>query len=177
MSDRPVVLATIGYEGASLKDFLATLKEAGVETLIDVRELAISRRQGFSKTALSTALEESDIKYVHLRALGDPKEGRDAAKAGDYTTFERVFKRHLRTVEAKAGVAAAVELARSSNACLMCYERDQERCHRSIVANVISDRLQVSVLHLGVRENSGSNRQRRRREAVGAGQGASPCWR
>jgi uncharacterized protein (DUF488 family) len=73
-------LFTIGYEGASLSDFIVTLQNSGVERLLDVREVAQSRRPGFSKTALSTALAEADIGYTHLRQLGDPKAGRDAAR-------------------------------------------------------------------------------------------------
>ena len=49
---------TIGYEGATLCDFLATLQLAGVQSVLDVREVAQSRRRGFSKTALAEALKE-----------------------------------------------------------------------------------------------------------------------
>lgn len=81
------VLATIGYEGSSLQDFIATLRAASIRTLIDVRALPISRRPGFAKNALSKALAEAGIDYVHLKGLGDPKEGRDAARANDLETF------------------------------------------------------------------------------------------
>ncbi len=63
---------TIGYEGATVAALLAALTQAGVERLIDVRALPVSRRPGFSKTPLSAALAEAGIDYVHLRALGTP---------------------------------------------------------------------------------------------------------
>ena len=73
---------TIGYEGATMDDFLSALKQAGVERVIDVRALPLSRRPGFSKTPLQNALAEAGIEYVHLKALGTPAEGRNAARAG-----------------------------------------------------------------------------------------------
>ena len=66
------VLATIGYEGAALADFIATLKAARVSLVLDIREAPISRRPGFSKRVLGAALEETGIAYLHLRGLGNP---------------------------------------------------------------------------------------------------------
>lgn len=146
-------LATIGYEGATLEDFLATLLAARVSTLIDVRELPISRRRGFAKNALAAALEEVGITYVHLKGLGDPKEGREAARAADMDGFHRIFGAHLRTDVAQADLARAVELVGTGGACLMCYERDPNNCHRKLVADALSARIEkLSVRHLGVRD-------------------------
>lgn len=145
------VLSTIGYEGASLHDFLATLQAAGVSKLIDVRELPISRRAGFAKKALAEALEAAGIRYVHLKGLGDPKKGRAAARAADKTTFLRVFSKHMRTPEAQADLERAIKLAVEGGACLMCYERRPEDCHRRLVADAISARVPISIRHLGVR--------------------------
>src|SRR3954453_21108705 len=83
MGTKSTILTTIGYEAAELDDFVATLLAAGITRLIDVRELPISRRRGFAKRALSEALADAGIVYVHLRGLGDPKEGREAARVGD----------------------------------------------------------------------------------------------
>ena len=67
---------TIGYEGTTVPEFIAALKQAGVERVIDVRALPLSRRPGFSKSGLKAALEEAGIEYVHLKALGTPADGR-----------------------------------------------------------------------------------------------------
>ena len=147
-----VVLATIGYESACLEDFVATLLAASISKLVDVRELPISRRKGFAKKALSAAVESAGISYIHLGGLGDPKEGREAARAGDLKRFLRIFSRHLRAPEAQADLARAVELTASGGACLMCYERTPDECHRNLVADAISARIgNLSVRHLGVR--------------------------
>lgn len=145
------MLTTIGYEGAELDDFLATLKAAGVTTLLDIRELPISRRRGFAKSALASALEGADIQYVHLAGLGDPKEGREAARAGDINKFVRIFTKHMKTRAALADLQRASTYAKTETVCLMCYERDPSVCHRKIVADSLANLLKVEVRHLGVR--------------------------
>ena len=89
-------LYTIGYEGALLEDFLATLNEADIDIVVDVRELPMSRRKGFSKTALTKALTQCDIHYRHEKLLGSPKTIRHKLRVeGDYKAFFRAFNRHL----------------------------------------------------------------------------------
>ncbi len=78
----PQPLFTVGYEGKTVDELLDALKGAGIELLIDVRAVAASRRPGFSKTALAGALAEQGIDYLHLRPLGTPKAGREAARKG-----------------------------------------------------------------------------------------------
>ena len=151
MSKRqPSYLATIGYEGVTLDEFLAVLQDAGIQRLLDVRELPLSRRKGFSKTALAAALSEAGIEYVHLRGLGDPKEGRDAARSGDMAHFRRVFGAHMRTQRAQADLAVATDLVKGGGTCLMCFERDHAGCHRSIVADAISANVPLKIRHLRV---------------------------
>ena len=57
-------LFTIGYEGAALDDFMRTLKTAKVDVLLDVRELPMSRRKGFSKTVLGGALTVLALSHI-----------------------------------------------------------------------------------------------------------------
>lgn len=147
------VLATIGYEGALLDDFLATLRAARISTLIDVRELPISRRKGFAKNALSAALEGAGIAYVHLKGLGDPKEGREAARASDMEKFLRVFGEHMLSEVAQVDLARALKIAEVGGACLMCYERSPHECHRQLVASALSAKMtNLTVRHLGVKD-------------------------
>src|SRR4029078_4443476 len=91
---------TIGYEGTTMDEFLAALKAAGVERLIDVRALPLSRRPAFAKSPLRAALEEAGIEYVHLKALGTPAEGRSAARAGRHADLERIYAGQLALTEA-----------------------------------------------------------------------------
>jgi uncharacterized protein (DUF488 family) len=155
MATNRTTLATIGYESADLADFIATLQKADISRLIDVRELPISRRKGFAKKALSEALTHAGIEYVHLRGLGDPKEGREAARAGNLIQFTRVFSRHMESELAQADLQSATRYVAEGGACLMCYERDHTTCHRSIVAKTISGMVDVVVRHLGVKHGLG----------------------
>lgn len=125
---------TIGYAGSTLTPFLETLKEAGVEELVDVRAVPASRNRAFSKTALAIALEEAGIAYRHMRDLGTPKAGREAAKRGDRDTFHRIYKDQLATPEAQDALAALSALAAEKTVCLMCMESDPAVCHRTVLA-------------------------------------------
>lgn len=127
-------LATIGYEQATQADVIARLATAGVEVLIDVRAVAASRRAGFSKTILANSLAEHGIDYVHLRALGTPKAGREAARRGRIDEMHTIFEQQLETPEAQLQLVQAAEIAGARKAALLCFEADHARCHREIIA-------------------------------------------
>lgn len=145
-------ISTIGYEGATIEQFIATLKHASINLLIDVRDIPLSRKKGFSKNQLAETLRSWGIEYVHLRGLGDPKEGREAARAGKYTLFEKIFGKHMRSDVAKRDLDTASQLVRNSHACLMCFEADYERCHRSIVADHLSRMTGLTATPLAVQD-------------------------
>lgn len=167
------MVATIGYEKANLADFIATLKIGNVEMLVDVRDRAQSRRPGFSKAALSEALRHAGIGYIHLRELGDPKEGREAARRGDFDKFRAIFAEVMASEEAKEAFAKLQELASKSEICLMCYERDQATCHRKIVSDRLEESMGLKARHLGVREGAGKRTAIRRMRDTHQGATAS----
>ena len=127
-------LSTIGYEGKTLDEFLGELTAAGVELVIDVRAVAASRRPGFSKTAIAGALRERGIDYLHLRALGTPKAGRDAARKGRIAEMHAIYEGQLQTPEAELAMVQAHEEASARHAALLCFEKDVGHCHRAIVS-------------------------------------------
>jgi uncharacterized protein (DUF488 family) len=141
-------LATIGYEGATLPEVIGKLQGAGVRIVIDVRAVAASRRAGFSKTLLSTSLGEAGIDYRHLRALGTPKPGRQAARAGRIAEMHAIFEEQLQTPEAQMQLAEAAEIASERPAALLCFEADASGCHRRIVADRIHERIGSKVVDL-----------------------------
>ncbi len=122
---------TIGYEGATQPELIAALQAAGVERVIDVRAVPLSRKPGFSKNVLAAGLKEAGIDYVHLKALGTPPAGREAVRKGDMAVFERVYAEQLETVEAGAEAARMVMLAEEKPSALLCFERDPKHCHRT----------------------------------------------
>ncbi|HEY2132535.1 MAG TPA: DUF488 domain-containing protein [Acetobacteraceae bacterium] len=141
-------ILTIGYEGTVIGHVVDALKRAGATHLVDVRAIPQSRKPGFSKNLLAAAMAEAGLRYTHLRSLGTPKPGRDAARKGDLATLHRVFVAHMQTLEAQADLARATAIAAEDRACLLCFERDHTQCHRSIVARLICDATGQDITHL-----------------------------
>lgn len=141
-------IATIGYESAALADVISALRAAEVEVVIDVRAVASSRRAGFSKTVLSASLAEAGVDYRHLRALGTPKPGREAARKGRHEEMREIYERHLATPEAQDALAEAQAIAGARRAALLCFEAAAEGCHRAIVAARLATALGAEVRDL-----------------------------
>jgi len=138
-------LATIGYESDTQGAVIDKLKAAGVDIVIDVRAVASSRRAGFSKTLLAASLNEAGIGYLHLRDLGTPKAGREAARAGRIGEMTQIYEAHLAEPAAQLALAQATAVAKERHAALLCYEADAAGCHRRIVADLIRERTGLKV--------------------------------
>ena len=130
-------LFTIGYEQATQAAVVATLRDAGVELLADIRYLPLSRRPGLSKSSLKAAVEEAGITYRHFKHLGTPAEGRAAAKRGDHAELARVYAGQLEMPEALAQMAELRDLAEAKRVALLCYERNAAGCHRSLLFDAL----------------------------------------
>jgi uncharacterized protein (DUF488 family) len=145
-NDELIRIFTIGYEGATMPEFLAALQQAGVERVIDVRALPLSRRPGFSKSPLRAALEEAGIEYVHLKALGTPADGRAAARAGRREGLKQIYAGQLELPEAIAQGAQMIALAEEKPSALLCFEREPAHCHRSLLLEAVAPTADVSHL-------------------------------
>ena len=141
-------LFTIGYEKALQQNVLAALTEAGVATLIDVRDRPISRRPGFSKRQLAAAIEDAGMHYVHLRALGTPPEGRLANRRREWDLFWGIVEEKLTRPEAELDLRQAADIANAAPICLLCYEADWRICHRRRIAEILMQRNGFAVQHL-----------------------------
>ncbi|HEY8288552.1 MAG TPA: DUF488 domain-containing protein [Acetobacteraceae bacterium] len=141
-------LLTIGYEACTIDSVVTALRDAKTELLIDVRAVPRSRKPGFSKRQLAAGLEEAGIRYVHLQALGTPKPGRDAVRAGHPERMEVIYRAHMKSDQAQAELARAKLLAREQRACLLCFERDHMTCHRRLVAEMVSAETGQAIEHL-----------------------------
>lgn len=127
-------LFTIGYEGEPQAAVIDRLKAAGVKVLADVRAVAASRRAGFSKTVLGASLADAGIEYVHLRDLGTPKAGRDAARAGRTGEMRAIFSEHMQEPPSQLAFERLREIAKDRPTALLCFEADHAGCHRAILA-------------------------------------------
>lgn len=132
---------TIGYEGLDPERLTAALRGAGVGLLADVRAVANSRKRGFSKGALKAGLEEAGLGYAHLRSLGTPKAGRQAARADDAALMRRIYcDAVLDTADGGMALDELDALARTAPTCLLCFERDPDRCHRRVLTERLGAR-------------------------------------
>jgi uncharacterized protein (DUF488 family) len=144
-------ICTIGYEGIDIDAFLPLLRENGIETVVDVRELPLSRKPGFSKKRLSAALDRDGLGYIHLPELGCPKLIRSRYRAdGNWRRYKNGFAKHLDTQH--AAIAKLASLAASSNCALLCFEANFNRCHRSMVADAVKGVTGMRVSHIRVDE-------------------------
>ena len=128
-------LFTIGYEGVTQAEVIGRLKTAGVEVLVDVRAVAASRRAGFSKTLLGQSLRAEGVDYLHLRPLGTPKAGRDAARKGDVATMRAIFNAHMREPDAEAAFQQLRHVAGEKRVALLCFEAEACGYHRAVLAD------------------------------------------
>jgi uncharacterized protein (DUF488 family) len=137
-------LTTIGYESLSPAEFFGILQRCKVSRVVDVRELPISRRTGFAKSALAMSLAEHGIKYIHISALGCPRDIRHAYREnGDWARYTRLFKTYLETqLPALEQLAGLMKVERC---CLLCFEEDYNFCHRSFVAERVAPLAEVPV--------------------------------
>ncbi len=146
-------LFTIGYEQTPSKAVLDELERAGVKLLVDVRAIASSRRPGFSKNQLAGGLDERGISYLHLRGLGTPKEGREAARSGKFDVLHKIYAKHLTTPQAREELDELSSLVKKSGpVCILCYERDHHQCHRQWIAEIIEERDGVQVANLAAKQ-------------------------
>src|SRR3984957_6194116 len=142
-------LFTIGYEQTPAKAVLDELGQAGVKLLAEVRAVPPSRRPGFSKNQLAAGLDERGISYLHLRGLGPPKDGREAARSGKFDLLHRIYAKHLKTPQAREELdELSALLKKSGPVCILCYERDHAHCHRQWIAEIMEDRDSVKIENL-----------------------------
>jgi uncharacterized protein (DUF488 family) len=131
-------LVSIGYEGLSLEVYINHLIRFGVKLVCDVRKNPLSRKFGFSKTALKRSLEHMGIEYRHFPELGIPSDKRQTLNT--QRDYDRLFDRYEKEILCNQGDAVA-EIAdlmnEVSRIALLCYERLPEQCHRTRVANAV----------------------------------------
>jgi uncharacterized protein YeaO (DUF488 family) len=140
-------LFTIGYEGLTLDAFIQRLQSNSVRTLVDVRELPLSRKKGFSKRALAETLATHGITYMHMPTLGCPKPIRDRYRAdGNWSRYTHAFMKHL--ADQQPAVQELADISHALTAALMCYEADFNRCHRTYVARAAVATSDLGVMHI-----------------------------
>jgi uncharacterized protein (DUF488 family) len=131
-----MALYSVGYEGVTADELLTRLREAGVDVLADVRLTPLSRKPGLSKRRLAENLAEAGIQYVHLPALGNPKDNRPAFLRGEAAAWDR-YRAGLGAPEADDALDEIAALAQEHRVAVLCFERDHAICHRSVVLDEV----------------------------------------
>ncbi|MGH1554833.1 DUF488 family protein, N3 subclade [Streptomyces sp. L7] len=141
-------LWSAGYEGRDIGSFVASLLDSRIDIVADVRLTPISRKKGFSKTRLGEALAEAGIGYAHLRGLGNPKENRAPFWDGRVELGRTHFRGLLQSAEAQSDLDRLAEHAQHSRVVVLCFEKDEGRCHRQVVLESVRERASVPVIPL-----------------------------
>ncbi|MFC2169547.1 DUF488 family protein [Acidobacteriota bacterium] len=129
---------TIGYEGREIEEFISYLKYFKVSRLIDVREIPLSRKIGFSKSSLKEKLASAEIEYVHLKSLGSPKEIRKKLKTDhNFKYFFKAYSSYLDNNQ--SAIEDVLKYITDGINCIMCFEKSPDICHRSTVVNKIKE--------------------------------------
>jgi len=141
-----MVIATIGYSGWTIEEFIGLLKKKGVETIVDVRNNPFSRKPDFSKNKLKDHLQRASIDYIHIPELGIPsKDRKDAKTEADVKILFGRYKEDL-TTKSEA-LDRVISLGRKKTIALLCLEKDHHDCHRGIIAERL-EQLGERIIHI-----------------------------
>lgn len=126
---------TVGYSGRGIEEFIQTLKDSGVSTVVDIRNVPVSRyKPEFSKNNLKEALEREGIEYVHKPDWGVPRDIR-AFSIGKDTRDDiwEWYDTHVVPNVAKRNLDDFFNSMEHPVA-FMCVEYDPTECHRHRIA-------------------------------------------
>lgn len=133
-------ILTIGFTQTTAKNFFLSLRNAGVQKLIDVRLNNVSQLAGYAKKEdLKFFLNEiCKAEYIHLPELAPTKEILDPYKKGngDWSVYEEKF---INLME-KRRVENLFEATYFDNACLLCSEKQPHHCHRRLVVEYLNNK-------------------------------------
>jgi len=135
-----------GNDSVELAGYLDGVYQPEDPALREIRER--SQRAGLPDIQVA-GLDARGISYLHLRGLGTPKDGREAARGGKFALLHKIYAAHLKTTQAKEELDELSALVKKSGpVCILCYERDHTHCHRQWIAEIIEERDGVKVENL-----------------------------
>ncbi|HMM49046.1 MAG TPA: DUF488 domain-containing protein [Miltoncostaeaceae bacterium] len=140
MGHEPRTVWTVGHGTRSRAELVGMLTGAGVATLVDVRRFPGSRRNPqFAGDALGDALEEAGIAYRHAPSLGGRRARQPGAQRFDCIRVEgfRNYAAWMGGDEFQGALAESLALPRP---CFMCSETVWWRCHRRLIADLLTAR-------------------------------------
>jgi uncharacterized protein (DUF488 family) len=150
MAKPSLEILTVGHSNHEEQDFLELVRGAGVELIADVRANPRSRYPQFNRSALAGTMKAAGIGYAPLGAdLGGRRvPAENTVNHGWEVEAFRGYADHMATEQFEAGLGMLESLARERRTAVMCAEADWSRCHRRLLADVLTVR-GWRVLHLG----------------------------
>jgi uncharacterized protein (DUF488 family) len=140
-------LATIGVYGSDLGRFLATLRGAGVDLLLDIRQRRGVRGSEYvwaNAKRIEAELRGAGIVYQHVPELAPTTAMREAQYDADSakgegkrsrTVLSQAYvERYTDEILDHADLDGLVRFIGRSTPALFCVEREAAACHRSLVA-------------------------------------------
>lgn len=142
------LIYTVGYEGKSIDAFMNDLLKEDIRVLIDVRANALSRKYGFSKVRLSSICQNLEIEYLHKRCLGISSKERH--HLGNRQSYRILFERYGKRINTddRDSVRLVSEVMEKTPSAMMCFEKDNQSCHRTSLANAVSSLNGLEINHL-----------------------------
>jgi uncharacterized protein (DUF488 family) len=143
-------ILTVGHSNHEEQDFLELLRASGVELIADVRANPRSRYPQFNRSALAGTMKAAGLGYAPLGAdLGGRRiPVADTVNQGWDVEAFRGYADHMASEQFEAGLGMLEDLARDRRTAVMCAEADWTRCHRRLLADLLTVR-GWRVLHLG----------------------------
>src|SRR3954471_4291747 len=128
---------TIGHSTRPVEEFLALLRENGIEVLADVRRYPGSRRHPqFGEAQMAASLRDAGVNYEHMPELGGRRPAlRDSPNTAWRNTAFRGYADHMETSEFADGTNRLMNLATSKRLTIMCAEALWWQCHRGLIAD------------------------------------------
>ena len=140
---------TVGHSTRPLDELLTVLDAHAVELVADVRRFPGSRRlPQYSAESLEAGLATRGIAYCWLAGLGGRRRpDPESPNVGWRHPAFRAYADHVATDEFAAALFELLLLARGVRTAIMCAEVLWWRCHRRLIADVLTT-LDVDVVHI-----------------------------
>ena len=135
-------LLTIGHSTHPIDEFIQLLKDHGVKEIVDVRSIPKSRHcPQFNSEPFEESLWKAGIGYTHIEKLGGLRHSRkDSVNLGWRNASFRGFADYMATPEFSEGLDELTRIARMRPVAIMCAEAVPWRCHRSLIADAMSEK-------------------------------------
>lgn len=137
-----ISIYTIGYQGLTIDEFKSILIEKGIESIIDIRNVPLSHKYGFSKFWLIKHIPEFGIEYKSIPELGIPKNYRENLMGNN------LWEKYKKIIISKEGyIDNVAQILQEKPTVLMCFEAIPEQCHRFVLSEILSKKTNLKVIH------------------------------